>query len=177
MKHVFAYAASCLRAASSRGKALAFRSLLASALVLLASVSAPELHAQSAPPGAATSPELRLIPHALGRATLSAPDGTEYGNVGWFGSDLTMLEQHSASAAERVRVFKRQRTIGSLLLAAGAAVAAGSLYQYVSDNHFGASDRVSAGYIGGGAVAMVGLVQLSIGQQSLRAALNLSNQR
>jgi hypothetical protein len=97
--------------------------------------------------------------------------------VGWFSSDLGTLEQHSAAAAERVRVFKRERAIGNALLAAGAAVAAGSLAQYVSGHHFGASGLATAAYIGGGAVVMTGLIRHSIGEQSLRVALQLRNQK
>lgn len=159
--------------------------LLASSLLVLAATLAPELHAQAAATeshaqaaasDASAPSELHLISRRFARATLVGSDGARYGSVGWFSSDLGTLEQHSAAAAERVRVFKRERAVGNALIAVGAAVVAGSLAQYVSGHHFGASDLVSAAYVGGGAVVMTGLIRHSIGQRSLQAALQLRNQ-
>jgi hypothetical protein len=157
------------------------RRLLAPALVLLAAVLAPALHAQTAllatTKSTAPTSELRLASHGFGRAALVDANGAQYGSIGWFGSDLRALEQYSPAAAARVRTFKRERALGSALLAVGGAIAAGALYQYAHGDHFAASDPATAAYIGGSAAVAVGLVRLSIGQQNLRAALKLRNQR
>lgn len=144
------------------------------ALALAAGSSAPAVHAQVNPPAAVASTELQLVPHAFGRATVTGLDGAHLGSVGWIGSDLSILEQHSSQAAQHVRVFKRERTLGSALLAVGTALAVSSLYGYVDDGQFGADRGSTAAYLAGGTALVVGLVRLDVAYRHLRDAVSLS---